>query len=79
MVLKTDVLDLRGLENCTSKKGNVYYNVYCETIQGKPVKFYCNDAKAFPEGLKKGDNVVITVEYNSFKELSVVKVEKRGA
>ena len=77
--LKTDVLELRGLVNQTSKKGNVYYVVYCESAQGEPYKFFCRDAKAFAEGLKKGDSVVVTLTYNSFKELQVVAVEKVGA
>lgn len=77
--LKTDVLELRGLVNATSKKGNVYYVIYAESEQGEPYKLFCRDASAFPQSLKKGDNVVVTVTYNSFKELQVVKVEKVGA
>lgn len=74
--LKTDVLELRGLKNETSKKGNVYYVIFAESMEGEPFKFFCKDAKAFPEGLKKGDNVVVTVTYNNFKELVAVRVEK---
>lgn len=77
--LKTDVLELRGLKNSTSKKGNVYYVIFAESQEGEPYKFFCRDASVFPDGLKKGDDVVLTLTYNSFKELQVVCVEKVGA
>ena len=74
--LKTETLELRGLKNETSKKGNLYYIIFCETACGEPHKFFCKNSEAFPSGLKKGDNVILTLTYNSFKELEVLKVEK---
>lgn len=77
MKLTTDKLELRGLVNQVSKKtGSVYYIMYCETMEGKPVQFICRDGSIFPEGLKKGTFINLVVEYNSYKELSVVEVLK---
>lgn len=79
MELITDTLELRGLKNTASKNGTVYYILNCENTQnGDPYQFYCPDAKAFPEGLKKGDKVKISVLYNKFKNLVVKEVKKVG-
>ena len=74
--LTTKNLELRGLVNTTSKKGNVYYVLHCETIEGAPVKFFCRDAAAFPQSLKKGDIIQIDLVYNNFKDLEIKKVIK---
>lgn len=80
MKLTTEKLELRGLVNQLSKKtGAIYYIMYCETLEGKPFQFICRDAKALPEGLKKGDMITLDVVYNSYKELSVVLCKKVGA
>ncbi len=77
LTLKTNKMELRGVQTQVSKKGNSYYIVYCEDVDScKPFQFFCKEFNALPQGLKKGDMVEITVEYNSFKELSVVKVSK---
>lgn len=77
--LKTDVLELRGISNQLSNKGNVYYILYVENFCGKPYNFYVPNSEAFPEGLKKGDNVIVTFDLSYYKgqeRLSVSKVEK---
>lgn len=74
--LKTETLELRGLKNETSKKGNVYYILFCETQEGEPVKFFCKNSYVFPDGLKKGDLITLDLKYNSFKELEVHKVNR---
>lgn len=77
MELFTDTLELRGLKNTASKKGTVYYILNCEDIKtADPFSFYCPDAKIFPEGLKKGDKVVLKLLYNRFKNLVVTEVKK---
>lgn len=77
MKLTTEVLELRGLKNTSSKKGNVYYVLNCEDVNtGDPFQFYCPDSKVFPEGLKKGDKVKVCLVYNKFKNLIVSKVDK---
>lgn len=76
--LTTAQLELRGLKNQTSKKGNVYYMLFCETEEGEPCKFFCKDSRVFPEGLKKGDQITLDLHYNAFKELDVLKVNKVG-
>lgn len=79
MKLTTDVLELRGLKNVASKKGNVYYTLNCENVEtGDPYQFYCPDAKVFPENLKKGDKIKVSVTYNKFKNLVVTEVKKVG-
>lgn len=77
--LTTDVLELRGLKNNKSKKGNVYYTLNCETVsEGEPYQFYCPSAEVLPEGLKKGDKIKIAVSYNKFKNIIVTQVMKVG-
>lgn len=79
MELTTNVLELRGLKNSKSKKGNTYYILNCETVEsGDALKFYCPSADVLPEGLKKGDKVKILVYYNNFKNLIVREVKKVG-
>ena len=80
MVLCTEVLELRGLKNASSKKGNVYYIINCENAEsGDPYQFYCPDVSAFPESLKKGDKIKLTVIYNkNFNNLVVKEVKKVG-
>lgn len=79
LTLKTNKMELRGVQTQTSKKGNTYYILYCEdTEKVEPYKFFCKEFNALPVGLKKGDMVQLSVQYNSFKELTVTKVEKVG-
>lgn len=79
MKLTTEVLELRGLKNTSSKKGNVYYILNCEHSEtGDPYQFYCPDASCFPQGLKKGDKITVTLTYNKFKNLIVKNIKKVG-
>lgn len=73
---KTDKLELRGIKHTTSAKGNIYYTIHAESPDGEPHSFYCKDSKAFPDGLKKGDSVVITLTYTRFKELEALSIER---
>lgn len=76
MKLKTETLELRGLKDNISAKGNIYYIIYCEELTGEPCNFYCTNDKAFPKGLKKGDIVRIHLDFNTkFKSLIVESVE----
>ena len=77
--LKTDALELRGIENKSSNKGNVYYILYVENFCGKAYNFYVPNANALPDGLKKGDSIIVTFDLSYYKgqeRLSVCKVEK---
>lgn len=73
----SDSLELRGIKNVTSKKGNVYYTLNCEnTVDGTPISFYVSDSEAIPQNIKKGDKVKVVVTYNRFKQLVVKDVVK---
>ena len=77
--VRSDVLELRGISNATSKRGNVYYSLNVEEADGTSHSLYCPKADAFPEGLKKGDKirVVFDVSYfRGYERLSVSAVER---
>lgn len=77
--VKSNPLELRGIANNTSKKGNVYYTINTEAADGSPHAFYCPDAAALPQGLKKGDMVTVTFDVSYYKgneRLVVSKVDK---
>lgn len=77
--VKSEVMELRGVANKQSAQGKVYYIVNVETMDGTPHQFYCPDATALPQGLKKGDNVVLTFDvkyYKNQESLVVANVEK---
>lgn len=65
--VKSEVLELRGIKNQESKNGKVYYIVNCESADGTPMAFYCPDASAFAEGLKKGSMVTITFDVSRYQ------------
>lgn len=72
-------LELRGIANNTSKKGNLYYTLNCESEDGTPHALYCPEVKALPQGLKKGDMVKVTFDVTYFKgneRLVVAQVER---
>lgn len=72
-------LELRGVAHKTTKQNKVFYQVNCETNDGTAYQFYCPDASALPEGLKKGDMVVVTFEvvYFNGNERLVVRGLKK--
>lgn len=81
LVLKSEPMELRGISNVTSAKGNVYYNVNAERMDGTAYQFYCKDAQAFPQGLKKGDAVEVNFGLTYYKgqpKLEVVNLKKIG-
>lgn len=79
MTVKSSPLELRGIANNTSKKGNVYYTLNVESADGSPHALYCPNAEAFPQGLAKGNMVVVTFDVSYYKgneRLVVTKVER---
>lgn len=78
LTLKTKELELRGINSQVSKKTNQpYYLIYCEDVEAyEPYKFLCKDFNALPQGLKQGDRITVTVAYNTYKDLTVLKVER---
>lgn len=73
----SDTLELRGIKNVTSKKGNLYYVLNCEyTVDGTPVSYYVSNPDVIPTGLKKGDKIKTIVTYNRFKTLVVNDIVK---
>lgn len=79
LTVYTHEMELRGIQSQVSKKGNSYYLIHCEDIDNfEAYKFVCREFEKIPSGLKKGDLVRLTLGYNSFKELSVLLVEKAG-
>lgn len=80
MVLVTERLELRGVKNVNTKDNTVYYLLNCENIHnGEACQFYCRDINVIPQGLKKGDNIEIKVDYNTkYKSLVVKEVKKVG-
>lgn len=80
--VKSYPLELRGIANTTSKKGNVYYTLNCESDDGSPHALYCPKIEALPQGLKKGDKILVTFEVSYFKgneRLVVAQVERANA
>lgn len=79
LFLKTEKLELRGVLNQNSKtSGNPYYILNCETAEGTPLQFYGKDYSLLPDGMKKGDNVVLTLgvtNYKGKKDFVISKVE----
>lgn len=78
MELLSEKLELRGVKNTKGKNGNVYYVLLCESTKtGEPYQFYCPDANALPDGLKKCDYINLVLDYNQrYKNLVVKQVEK---
>lgn len=73
-------MEVRGIANEQSKKGNVYYILRCESEEGEPFQFFARSADVFPQGLKKGDIVTLELAFNPrYKELVLSKVVKVGA
>lgn len=73
----TEPMELRGIQTHTSKKGTPYYILCCEDLDSyEQHKFLCRKYEYIPQGLKRGDQVVLSVVYNSYKDLNVVKVDK---
>lgn len=77
--VQSEPLELRGVAHKAAKSGNVYYVLNTETEDGSPCALYCPSSEALPQGLKKGDMVVVTFEvahYQNSERLVVRKVEK---
>lgn len=61
-------LELRGIANATTKKGNNYFTIQAETPDdGTAFSFYCPEVSALPEGLRKGMMVDITFNVKYFQ------------
>ena len=75
LIVKSNPLELRGIAHKETKQKKVYYVVNCEEEDGTSHAFYCPDANAFPQDLKKGEMVNVTFEVNYFnnQERLVVK------
>ena len=72
-------VELRGIANNTSKKGNLYYTINVETDDGSPHGLYCPSAECLPQGLKKGEMIRVTFNVSYFKgseRLIVIGVER---
>lgn len=68
-------MEVRGLANATSKKGNTYYILRCENEEGEHFEFFARDSGVFPQGLKKGDIVMLELAFNPrFKDLLLTNV-----
>lgn len=74
--LKTETLEVRGVANKQSAKGNSYTMMYCERHDGEAVEFYMRDLPVGLEKVKRGDKVVLYCERNRFGDLNVVEVVK---
>lgn len=79
ILVKTEVVELRGVANAQNKNGGVYYLINVEKEDGTPLQFFCKDASAFEGGLKKGDKVEVWCDQTEYKQQinqRVVKVHK---
>lgn len=75
--LSAKKMEVRGLANEQSKKGNVYYILRCESVEGEPFQFFARSPEVFPQGLKKGDIVDLELTMNMrYKDLVLTKVVK---
>lgn len=73
----SDTLELRGIKNSTSKKGNAYSVINCEyTVDGTPISFYVAKPEIIPNHIKKGDKIKVIVNYNRYKDLVVKDIVK---
>lgn len=79
LTLKSTTLELRGVANRQKKDGSVYYLLNVEDAEGTAEQLYCPNTDAIPQGLRKGDNVVVWFDvkkYQGNEYLVVCKVEK---
>lgn len=79
LTVYSNPLELRGVAHKVSKNNKSYYVINCESDDGSPHAFYCPDASALAQGLKKGDMVCVTFDVAYFKgneRLVVTKVVK---
>ena len=82
LTVKSEPLELRGVANRVKKTGELYYLLNVEDAEGTPHQLYCPDPDAVPQGLRKGENIVVTFhvkQYERTEYLVVNKVEKVGA
>lgn len=59
-------MELRGVVNKSSKSGKMYYVLNVESADGTPHALYCPNVDALPQGLKKGDSVLVSFSLTSF-------------
>lgn len=77
--VKSNSVELRGIANSTTKKGNLFYILNVETADGTPHQLYCPSADVLPQGLKKGEEIFVTFDvryYNGKERLVVSGVER---
>lgn len=67
LTVYSNPLELRGVAHKVSKQNKSYYVINCESDDGSPHAFYCPDASALAQGLKKGDMVQVTFSVAYFK------------
>lgn len=60
LTVTSSPLELRGIAHKRTKDDKIYYIINAESEDGTPHGLYCPDAKAFPDGLKKGDMIYVT-------------------
>lgn len=80
-IVKSEPCELRGIANKQKKDGGTYYLLNTEVDDGTPMQFYCPSANCLPQGLKKGEKIIISFEvkkYNGVERLVVTSVHKVG-
>lgn len=79
LIVKSYPLELRGIAHKTKQNGGLYYVINTESADGTPHALYCPSAECLPQGLAKGDMIVVTFEvvrYQNNERLVVMEVEK---
>ena len=66
MVKTLTPVELRGVSNKQTKKGETYYLLNVETADGLPYSVYCPTAEVLPQGLRKGDMIEIDFEVRKY-------------
>lgn len=79
ILMKTEPVELRGASRRITKSGTQYALLNVENPEGKPFQLYVRELSALSEDLKKGDKVMLSVQYSVFdrsERINVVAIEK---
>lgn len=75
MILKSNELELRGIERKEFESGT-YFCFYFEELSGEPVQFYAKN-RELTEGKTKGKKYILTLDYKTkYKSMNIEKMEE---
>lgn len=76
---KCENVEVRGIEQKTSKKGNTYFILHCENLDGSPFSVYLPSIIPVND-IKRGDHIDLDCVYTGgkFPKLEVLGVVNYG-